>query len=507
MNYAFAVKTMTQEGRFSGYASVFDQVDLERDIIRPGAFRDVKNPKMLWQHDATKPIGRWDVLREDAKGLYVEGQLFLDLPQARDAHTLLKEGALDGLSIGFYPVKSAPRPGGGREIFEVNLLEISLVTFPANEGATIMHVKQKKGATMKLPELQDTLQELKTHFHSQEEKLGSLEKRLLCTQRPEMGGALKSEKDQSFKKYLAQGIQSKGLTTVEESRGGYLVPSLIYDRILTSLDDYSPIRKLARRLTISTSSVEILLSKKDPEAGWVGEVDDRGETTPPELFKLKIPVHELYAKPKASQKLLDDASLDVENWLVHKVAEKMAKMETSAFLFGDGNNKPKGFLAQEFVDKEDWTWGKIEKISSGVAGGFQAENGADILIDTLQAMKSAYLKDAVWIMSRSALAEIRKLKDQNTGQYLWQPGLAGTPQNLLGYPVVICDEMPALVSQKESISVVFANLQEAYQIVDRSGIHILRDPYSAKPHVEFYVTKRLGGDIINYEAIKVISFS
>ncbi len=245
------------------------------------------------------------------------------------------------------------------------------------------------------------------------------------------------------------------------------------------------------------------MDKGSADVGWVSELADRAETGTPELEKVRISVHQIYAKPRASQKILDDARIDVENWLVGKVSEKMAASENAAFVNGDGDNKPKGFLSYPLVNVAAGEWGKIESVKSGADGQFVKP---DVLLDAINAMKPQYLHGAVWLMSRSAMAALRKFKD-DWNQYLWQPGLAaGSPATLFGYPVVVNDEMPALIDGKESTSIVFANFHEVYQIVDRESMHVLRDPYSAKPYVEFYVTKRVGGDVINFDAIKAIQF-
>ena len=522
IHYPFELKHLGQQGRFTGYASVFRHVDCDQDVIQKGAFQTAishfqlhkDHPKMLWQHDATTPIGKWAVLKEDAHGLYVEGQLFLDLPKGKEAYTLLKEGVVDSLSIGFTPVKSTPRAKGGREISEVILYEISLVTFPANEHAKITSIKQK-GFSMTHQDLTHTLRELKETFDcfktAQQDRLSTLEDRasqaLLSAKRP--GVSLDTKKrDHAFMSYVASGrpLETKALSTEAPARGGFLIPELIQDRILHHIELASPIRQVASTLSISSSAVDILLNKKKAEAGWIGETDERPTTEAPEIAKLKIAVHELYAKPRASQKLLDDAAIDVEEWLITKIGQRMAQMETDAFIRGNGENKPKGFLSYDQVDTRDHRWGNLEKIRTGAAGAFHGERGADSLIDVMQAMKSRYLQGSVWILGRSALSAIRKLRTRDRGDYLWQPGLGNEPATLLGHPIVLCDEMPQLAAGERSSSVVFANMKEAYQIVDRTGIHILRDPYSAKPYVEFYVTKRLGGDVVNFDALKVLSF-
>ena len=297
------------------------------------------------------------------------------------------------------------------------------------------------------------------------------------------------------------------MNTGVDTDGGYLIPQVIATRISHELRDLCPIRALASVISISSSAVELLVDRESPEVGWVAETEERPETKAPNLAKIRIPVHELYAKPRATQKLLDDACINVEEWLASRIAGKMAQVENQAFLRGDGNNKPKGFLAYETVKRADLEWGKIEHVMTGKDGAFMDQDPADVLIDAIYAMKSEYQRGAVWLMSASAHASIRRLKDKN-GLYVWQPGLSlETGPTLLGHKVVIIDDMPVLNPGDVSDSIVFANLKEGYQIVDRMGTRVLRDPFSAKPYVEFYTTKRVGGDVINFDAFKVIKFA
>ena len=313
----------------------------------------------------------------------------------------------------------------------------------------------------------------------------------------------------AFKNYVRKGDDSllqKSLSTESDAQGGYLVPTKIEERLTRQLEISSPLRRLSSTLTISTSAVEMLLDRNGAEVGWTQEIGDRNETGTPQLMKIRIPVHELYAKNRATQKLLDDSEVDIEAWLSSRVANKMSQMENVAFVLGDGNNKPRGFLTYPTAAKADVEWGQLEALKTGVQGDFAEGNQIDILVDTINALSPLYQKGAVWLMSPSALAAVRKLKDHNQ-QSLWQPALGeASPATLLGYPVEVVEEMPALVAGTASNAIVFGNFKEAYQIVDHTGTHVLRDPYSSKPYVEFYTTKRVGGDVVNFEAIKVISF-
>jgi HK97 family phage major capsid protein len=308
----------------------------------------------------------------------------------------------------------------------------------------------------------------------------------------------------AFSSYVRKGMEGreqKSLSSLNDASGGYLIPPGMLDKIHATMVVTSPMRSISRVTSISTDALELLQEKGTADVGWVAETDERPETATPELQKIRIPVHQIYAKPRASQKLLDDATVDIESWLAQKIAEKMTLSENTAFITGDGNGKPRGFLTYDLVGVGKGEWGKFEKITS-VSKDTLIDG--DVLIEAFHTLKAQYLNGATWIMARSVLAAIRKLKGENH-QYLWQPSMIeGTPATLLGTPVVIADDMPALEEKKPAVTVAFGNFREAYQIVDRAGLHVLRDPFSAKPYVEFYATKRVGGDVINFDAIKFI---
>lgn len=304
------------------------------------------------------------------------------------------------------------------------------------------------------------------------------------------------------------GLHHKALSTQEGAEGGFLVPPTLNREMVTLLNETSAFRQHARALTIATDAVEMLVDKDEAELGWVQELDARAETQAPQLAKVRIPVHEMYARIRVTQKLLDDSLVDVAAWLSEKVAEKMARFENHAFIHGNGLVQPTGILAHPTSDAGEWTWGTIEAMETGVDGDFEADSEAEQLIDCMQMMKPSYLKGAVWLMSRSARARIRKITDDIHAHMLWQPSGGGVNfETLLGHPIVVMDEMPTLVTGTASTSIAFANLQAAYQIVDRSQMQVLRDPYSSKPYVEFYATRRVGGNVINFDAIKLLKFA
>jgi HK97 family phage major capsid protein len=310
----------------------------------------------------------------------------------------------------------------------------------------------------------------------------------------------------AFFSYIRKGLESlehKSLTSLNDASGGYLIPQSMLDKIHSSMVVTSPMRSISRITTISQDALELLQEKGVADVGWVAETAERPETQTPELRKIRIPVHQIYAKPRASQKLLDDASVDIESWLAQKIAERMIATENVAFIQGDGNGKPRGFLTYEKVEVGKGEWGKFEAIPTKTQVDL---NDGDVLMDTFHTLKAQYLQGATWVMSRSAMAAVRKLKGDDR-HYLWQPSMIeGTPPTLLGCPVIIADDMPALDVKKPATAIAFGNFHEAYQIVDRAGLHVLRDPFSAKPYVEFYATKRVGGDVINFDAVKLIHF-
>lgn len=298
-----------------------------------------------------------------------------------------------------------------------------------------------------------------------------------------------------------QSLEQKSLATSVDKDGGFLIPQTLVSRLEENLTNASVIRRLANVMQVSSSSVDLLLTKKGATVGWTGETDAREKTDSPEVHKLSIVPQEMYAKVQATQKLLDDAAIHVEEWLAHTVSSKMAEVENEAFLFGDGDKKPRGILS--YPGNAQAEWGKFQSVSYKHEGN----SLADSLIDMATSLKGEFLPQATWLMSRATLSMIRKLKDKD-GRYLWQPGLDGSSgSNLLGYKIELCDLLSPVTEKPGKCPVIFGNFKRAYQIVDRQGIHVLRDPYSAKPYVEFYTTKRVGGDVVNFEALVLLQLS
>ncbi len=356
-----------------------------------------------------------------------------------------------------------------------------------------------------------------TFVKNHEDKMNQLEERIdkkleISRKRPESSlneGYASPAQSKAFEAYLRHGehhIHSKSLTS-GDIPGSYLLPPPSQERLQSTGSLYPAFRDIARQITVSSGSIEVILDRDFPETGWVTETQDRSLTKEGSLAKITLQVHELYAKQQATQRLLEDGAVNIEEWLINRIADKMTRIENLAFISGTGQNQPQGILSYPtIVGKGEW--GKIQEISTGKEGAFPESSPADILIELVESLPTQYLKEAHWILSRSAHAEIRKLKSEHSGAYLWHPSLGDKPYGtLLGFPLLVMDEMPALVAGTASRSIAFGNFQEGYQVVDRGSLNVLRDPYSSKPYVEFYVTRRVGGGVINFDCIKTLSFS
>jgi len=298
--------------------------------------------------------------------------------------------------------------------------------------------------------------------------------------------------------------ETKALSVGSDPDGGYVVDPDTSGRIVKKQFETSPVRQYASVQVISSDALEGLYDLDEAASGWVSETGSRAETGTPQLKQWRIPVHEQYAEPRATQKLLDDAYIDMEAWLADKVAEKFTRVENAAFVNGTGVGQPRGFLSYPAGSTIP---GQIEQFATGVNGGFAATpNGGDKLISMVYGLKTNYRNNGVWFMNRTTTGAVRLLKN-NDGNYIWQPAVqAGQPSTLLGYPVGTFDDMPDF-STTGALAVAFGDLAQAYQIVDRLGVRVLRDPFTAKPFVKFYTTKRVGGDVVNFEAIKLLKFA
>jgi HK97 family phage major capsid protein len=319
------------------------------------------------------------------------------------------------------------------------------------------------------------------------------------------------EHRQAFDTYVRKGdthglagLEAKSMSIGSSSDGGYLVPSETETEIGRLLNATSPIRAIAGIRQVSTSVYKKPFAITGAATGWVGETAARTETASPTLAELQFPAMELYAMPAATQALLDDSAVNFDQWIAEEVQFAFASQESTAFVAGDGTNKPKGFLSYTNVADASWSWGNIGYVASGVDGAFAASDPSDTLIDVAYALKSGYRQNASWILNRKTQGAIRKFKD-SAGDYIWQPALtADGKATLMGFPVVESEDMPDIASNAYAIA--FGDFGRGYLVVDRIGVRVLRDPYSAKPYVLFYTTKRVGGGVQNFEAIKLMKF-
>jgi HK97 family phage major capsid protein len=316
----------------------------------------------------------------------------------------------------------------------------------------------------------------------------------------------------AFEGYVRKGetgnlrdLETKALSVGSDADGGYLVPDETERAINSALKDISPIRAIASVRQVTGSVYKKPFAITGAETGWVAETGARAETDAPTLAELSFPAMELYAMPAASSSLLDDSAVNIDEWIAEEVRDAFAQQEGTAFVSGNGTNKPKGFMDYTKVANGSWSWGSVGFISTGTNGAFASSNPGDKLIDLIYTLKGVHRPNGTFVFNRGVQAVIRKMKD-GEGNYLWQPSAqAGAPSMLLGYPVVESEDMPALAT--DSYSVAFGDFRRGYLIVDRVGIRVLRDPYSSKPYVLFYTTKRVGGGVQDFDAIKLLKFA
>lgn len=360
------------------------------------------------------------------------------------------------------------------------------------------------------PLYNEHLNNISTALDNYKSRLDTIETAYNRPALPVLGGEQASFKSnepysKAFCNYLRKGmeggleaLQTKALSVGSDPDGGYLVTPQMSSKIVQSIFETSPMRQLASVETISSDALELIDDHDQAAAGWTAETGVITETSTPTLAKRNIPTHELYAQPKATQKLVDDSAIDIESWLSGKIADIFSRKENTAFINGNGVGQPRGILTYA----SGVNWGQIQQVNSGTNGVVTS----DSIIALFYALKDSYSKRANFLMNRTVVQAVRLLKQATTNQYMWQPGLAaGVPDTLMGVPVQMASDMP--VAATNSLSIAVGDFQSAYQIVDRKGISILRDPFTEKPFVKFYATKRVGGDVVNFEAIKLMKLA
>ncbi|MCV2871110.1 phage major capsid protein [Defluviimonas sp. WL0050] len=387
----------------------------------------------------------------------------------------------------------------------------------AGEGVSDAPAGEVKSALQGfLSEFKGFQDDVKSRLQQQEERLTMLDRKSHMPGRPVLSTAIDHEAPhkKAFATYLRSGdddglrgltLEGKALNSQVNAEGGFLVDPQTSERIRGVLKATSSLRSIANVVQVEATSFDVLVDHTDLGSGWATETGSIAETGTPQIDRISIPLHELAAMPKASQRLLDDSAFDVEGWLAERIADKFSRAEAQSFISGDGIDKPTGFLTHSAVDNGAWAWGSLGYVPTGAAGDFAATNASDAIIDLVYALNAEYRANASFVMNSKTAGAVRKMKDAD-GRFLWSDGLAaGEPARLMGYPVLVAEDMPDIGN--DAYAIAFGDFHNGYTIAERPDMRVLRDPFSAKPHVLFYASKRVGGDVSDFAAIKLLKFA
>lgn len=368
------------------------------------------------------------------------------------------------------------------------------------------------------PLTEQKLNKINAHLDKQQTKIDVLSQK---AKRPLLGAGLggellktgfgDTEAKAAFNAYMRQGMsqietmEGKAYSLAAGNDGGYFVPEEIESNILDNMKLASPIRDIAGIQQVTSSIYKKPFAINEFASGWVGDADARPQTNGADLEELIYPTMELYAMPAASASLLEDSAVNLEQWIAAEIEAAFIDQETEAFVNGDGVNKPRGFLDVPTVAEANWSWGNLGFVETGADADFAASDASDCLLDLIYSLKARYRMNGNWVMNRKTQAEIRKLKDAD-GNYMWRAAeTVNGKASLLNYAITEVEQMPNIAT--DSMALAFGDFSRGYLIVDRRGISILRDPYSAKPYLLFYTTKRVGGGVHDYNAIKLLKFA
>ena len=355
--------------------------------------------------------------------------------------------------------------------------------------------------------------DVKLSLKQQEERLTMLDRKTMTYARPALSAhaELDIPHKKAFGAYVRTGdddglrglvLEGKAMSTAVNADGGYLVDPQTADSIRSMLVSTSSLRSVANVVQIEATSFDVLIDRSEVGSGWATEAAATTETATPTIERISIALHELSAMPKASQRLLDDSAFDVEGWLAGKIATRFIRAEASAFVNGTGTDQPKGILLPTKVANASWTWGNLGYIPTGAAADFAASNASDCIVNLVYALTADYRANGTFVMNSKTAGAVRKMKDAD-GRFMWGDSLqAGEPARLMGYPVLIAEDMPDVGTNTYPIA--FGDFRAGYTIAERPDLRILRDPFSAKPNVLFYAAKRVGGDVTDYAAIKLL---
>jgi len=378
------------------------------------------------------------------------------------------------------------------------------------EAPLMREVKQAMAGFVR--EVSGFRDEIQAKLQQTEERLTMLDRKSHPAGRPPLAAAVEpaAPHRKAFNAYLRHGdddalrgleLEGKAMSTAVNSDGGYLVDPQTSEAVQSVLQSTASIRAVAAVVHVEATSYDVLVDHAELGAGWASETGAVTDTDTPQIDRISIPLHELSALPKASQRLLDDSAFDIEGWLAGRIAEKFARAEADAFVNGDGIDKPTGFLTHTKVDTAAWSWGNLGYVATGADGSLP---DADPIVDLVYALGAQYRANASFVMNSKTAGILRKMKDAD-GRFLWSDGLAaGEPARLMGYPVLVAEDMPDVAS--DAYAVAFGDFRAGYTVAERPDLRVLRDPFSAKPHVLFYATKRVGGDVSDFAAIKLLKF-
>lgn len=359
------------------------------------------------------------------------------------------------------------------------------------------------------------LQDDVKHSLQQQEQI-MMDRKSLTYARPALSMQAETElpHKKAFGAYLRTGdddglrglvLEGKALSTAVAADGGYLVDPQTSDTIRSMLVSTSSLRSIANVVQIDATSYDVLIDRSEVGSAWATEVAATSETATPLVERISIKLQELSAMPKASQRLLDDSAFDVEGWLAGKIATRFIRAEAAAFVNGDGVDKPKGILNPPKVANASWTWGSLGYVPTGAAADFATTNAVDCIINLIYALGANYRANGTFVMNSKTAGAVRKMKDAD-GRFMWSDGLAAeAPARLMGYPVLISEDMPDIAANAHAIA--FGDFNAGYTIAERPDLRILRDPFSAKPNVLFYANKRVGGDVTDFAAIKLLKIA
>ena len=355
--------------------------------------------------------------------------------------------------------------------------------------------------------------DVKNSFQQQEERLTMLDRKTMTYARPALSAMAEGDvpHKKAFGAYLRSGdddglrglvLEGKAMSTAVAADGGYLVDPQTAETIRSMLVSNSSLRSVANVVQMDATSFDVLIDRSDVGSGWATEVAATTETATPTIERISIKLHELSAMPKASQRLLDDSAFDVEGWLAGKIASRFIRAEASAFINGTGVDQPKGILLPTKVANASWVWGQLGYVPTTAAADFATTNASDCIVNLVYALVSDYRANGTFVMNSKTAGAVRKMKDAD-GRFMWGDSLqAGEPARLMGYPVLIAEDMPDVAANAHPIA--FGDFVSGYTIAERPDLRILRDPFSAKPNVLFYASKRVGGDITDFAAIKLL---